>query len=84
MIRILILLLLTNLILSNCSNKEQVKVSESGFSILEYDSSITETLTLDHSSIFIDVPKRSKLLSQFLQNPKNHLNNIYSESKISR
>ena len=82
MIRILILILLTNLILSNCSNKEQVKVSESGFSILEYDSSITETLTLDHSSIFIDVPREVNYWSQFLQNPKNHLNNIYSESKF--
>ncbi len=82
MIRILALLILANLILLNCSSKEQIEVSDSRFSVLEYDSSVTEALTLDPSDIFIDQPREIYFWSQFSQNPNNHLNNIYTQSKL--
>ncbi len=72
------------IVISSCSNKNEIIVedSESGFSILSYDSKVSETLSLDISKIIISDPIEFYYWSKNFQNVRNNLGNIKTSSSI--
>ena len=72
-------------ILSSCSEKQvEVENQNQRFSVLKYDSEISETLTLDISEINLDPPKEFYYWSKDLQNPQNNLGHIFTKSSFHK
>ena len=79
---ILYCIFLLTLILLSCTKSESVEENLNSFSILSYNSEISETLNLNIENIIIDPPREINYWTQHFQNPSNNLNNIFSSSKI--
>ena len=67
---------------SSCSSSIDKIESSDNFSILEYDSEISETLTLNIDEIFLDEAKSKLYWTQHFQNPQNNLNNLFTNSNF--
>ncbi len=78
----LYIILLATFVMFSCAKDETLENDTNSFSILAYDSEITETLGLNIEDIRIDPPKELNYWSQHFQNPGNNLNNIFSLSKF--
>ncbi len=76
------LYLLLILIFLGCSKEEVVESETSRFPVLEYNSELSENLTLNIDNIILDDPKEFLYWSQHYQNPQNNLNHIFTNSKF--
>ena len=80
-----ILVIISILILFSCSEKQvDVENENLKFSVLKYDSEISETLTLDVSEINLDPPREFYYWSKDLQNPQNNLGHISTQSSFNK
>jgi len=80
-----ILVIISILILFSCSEKQvEVENQNQRFSVLKYDSEISETLTLDVSEINLDPPREFYYWTKDLQNPQNNLGHISTQSSFNK
>ena len=78
------ILLFTFIFIFGCSKNDKIELNENEYSVLSYDSTISETLTLDKENIFIDPPKELIFWTQHFQNPANNLNNLATSSSFEK
>ena len=79
------IIVLLMFILLSCSEKQiELEDQSQRFSVLKYDSEISETLTLDTSEIQFNQPKEFYYWSKDFQNPQNNLGHIKSRSSFNK
>ena len=68
----------------DAQKNDKIELNENEYSVLSYDSKISETLTLDKGNIFIDPLKELIFWTQHFQNPANNLNNLATSSSFEK
>ena len=80
-----IILIILFFILCSCSEKTIDEESQNvRFSVLKYDSEISETLTLDSSEINLGAQKEIFYWSKDFQNPQNNIGHIFTTSNFNQ